>query len=291
MSLSLDRAREFVYQHGVLWERALFAYLFEGGPRERVIRCLALYQNEDGGWAHALEHDIRTPASHAVAAEYALGVMAEYGLAEPDLVARTAAWCEANQAETGEFPLGESFHRYPRAVWWQEMTVYPPDAITGRLAALGAASAPGRGGGRPADTTVVHPRPRLRERTARWVAQNLTQDELRGLDTESWRYRLYHYADYFLNIEAPDAPAWREAIVAKVVELARAQPDGESALGFGWATSLPAGAIPAELIAKRRAALAAGQTEDGGWPDPHGLPQWRPMHTIWALKTLGVPRE
>jgi hypothetical protein len=272
MSLSLDRAREFVYQHGVLWERALFAHLFEGGSRERVVRCLALYQNGDGGWAHALEHDIRTPASHAVAAEYALGVMAEYGLAEPEVVARTAAWCEASQAETGEFPLGESFHRYPRAAWWQEMTVYPPDAITGRLAALGAATQ------------------RLRERTARWVAQNLTQDELRGLDTESWRYRLYHYADYFMNIEAPDAPAWQEAIVAKVVELARAQPGGESALGFGWAASLPAGAIPAELIAKRRAALAAGQTEDGGWADPHGLLQWRPMHTIWALKTLGVPR-
>jgi hypothetical protein len=272
MSLSLDRARDFVYQNGVLWERALFAHLFEGGSRERVIRCLALYQNEDGGWAHALEHDIRTPASHAVAAEYALGVMAEYGLADAELVRRTAAWCEANQAETGEFPLGESFHRYPRAGWWEEMTSYPPDAITGRLAALGAAP------------------PRLGERTARWVAQNLTMAELRSLDTESWRYRLYHYADYFMNVATPDAAAWREAILTKVVELARAQPDGEAALGWGWAASLPAETIPAKLLEKRRAALAAAQMEDGGWPDPHGLPHWRPMHTIWALKSLQVDR-
>src|SRR5947209_6974882 len=105
-AVSFDRAREFVYQHGVLWERALLAYLFEGGTRERVVRCLALHQNENGGWGHALEHDVRTPASHAVATEYALGVMREFDLADAGLVAQTAAWCEANQDETGEFRLG-----------------------------------------------------------------------------------------------------------------------------------------------------------------------------------------
>jgi hypothetical protein len=268
MSISLEKAREFVYQHGTLWERSLFAHLFEGGARERVVRCLALHQNPDGGWGHALEHDIRTPASHAVATEYALGTMAEFDLADADMVARTAAWCEANQAETGEFPIGEAFHRYPRAGWWQEASSWPPDAIAGRLARLGALPA------------------RLRERAARWVAANLTMEELRGLDGESWRYRLYHYADYFLNVDAPDATSWRQAIAEKVVELARAQPDAECALGWGWAASLPEGAIPKELIEKRLAFLAAGQQEDGGWPDPHGLIQWRPLHTIWSLKAL-----
>jgi hypothetical protein len=69
-------------------------------------------------------------------------------------------------------------------------------------------------------------------------------EELRGLDRESWRYRLYHYADYFMNVDAPDAASWRQAIVEKVVELARAQPDAECALGWGWAAGLPEGAIP-----------------------------------------------
>jgi hypothetical protein len=268
MSIRFDNAREFVYQHGTLWERALFALLFEGGSRERAVRCLALHQNEDGGWGHGVEHDIRTPASHPVAAEFALGLMAEFDLADPEIVSRTAAWCEASQGGDGEFPVGEAFHRYPRAPWWQETTSWPPDAIAGRLARLGALP------------------PRLRERTARWVAEHLSLEELRGLDTESWRYRLYHYADYFLNPEAPEAVAWQEAIVAKIVELARAQPDAECALGWGWAARLPDGAIPADLIEKRLGALAAGQQEDGGWPDPHGLIQWRPLHTIWALKTL-----
>jgi hypothetical protein len=266
--ISLERARDFVYQHGALWERALFAHLFEGGPRERVIRCLACYQNEDGGWGHALEHDVRSPASHAVATEYALGVMLEYGLADEALLARTAAWCEANQTEEGDFPLGEAFHRYPRAPWWQEARSWPPDAIAGRLAALNALP------------------PNFGQRTAAWVERSLSMDELRGLDVESWRYRLYHYADYFMNIDAPDVDMWRPAVLEKVWELARAQPNAEAALGWGWATRLGLAAIPHTLIEKRLTALAAAQQEDGGWPDPHGLLQWRPMQTIWALKVL-----
>src|SRR6185295_939389 len=97
--VSIDRAREFVHQHGVLWERALFIHLFEGGSRERTLRALALHQNEDGGWGHALEHDVRAPASHAVATEYALGLMREFGLAEPETVMRTAEWCARAQRD------------------------------------------------------------------------------------------------------------------------------------------------------------------------------------------------
>jgi hypothetical protein len=280
MSVSIDRARDFVYQNGVLWERALFAQLFEGVNRERVLRCLALHQNEDGGWGHALEHDVRTPASNAPSVEFALGCIQEFGLADPTMLARTAAWCEAHQAETGTFSVGAEFHAYPRAEWWQGVGEWPPLAIVGRLAALGAATE------------------RLLRRTARWVEQSQagapqewpaggpTMAELAGLNRENWRYRLYQYGDYFMNVAAPDAEHWRATIVAKTIELAREQPDAECALGWGWAAKLPTDAIPTELIEKRLAGLATSQQEDGGWPDPHGLPQWRPLNTIWALKTL-----
>src|SRR5437660_1065467 len=94
MAVSIDRGREFVFANGTLFERALFAQLFDGGARERAVRCLATYQNEDGGWGHALEHDVRAPASSAPVVEYALGVMRAFDLAEPAVVVRTAAWCE-----------------------------------------------------------------------------------------------------------------------------------------------------------------------------------------------------
>ena len=123
----------------------------------------------------------------------------------------------------------------------------------------------------------------------------LSPEHLRGLDAKSWRYHLYHYADYFLHVSDADLPTsppsrtpadWRAAIVSKTVELARAQDDAECALGWGWSASLPPGALPPDLVARRLASLAAGQHEDGGWGDAHGLPQWRPLGTIWALKAL-----
>ena len=288
-AISLERARAFVYEHGALWERALFAQLFEGGDRRRVLRCLASYQNDDGGWGHALEHDVRTPASNAVATEFALELMREFALADDAALAATARWCAAAQTDSGDFALGDEFHDYPRAGWWQGARRWPPTAITGRLAALGAAP------------------PELLDRTRRWVEQHaqpspdawppagLSLEELRGLDAESWRYRLYHYADYFLNVPdahlpaAPPAPApaaWRAAVIAKTVELARVQDDAECAVGWGSTPHLDPGAVPGELVARRVASLAAGQRDDGGWGDAHGLPQWRTLSTIGALKVL-----
>ncbi|HEV8633990.1 MAG TPA: hypothetical protein VG370_07100 [Chloroflexota bacterium] len=272
--VSIDRAGDFLHQHGVLWERALFAQLFEGGPRERTLRCLALYQNEDGGWGHGLEHDIRTPASNAPSAEYALGLMLEFGLAEEETVQRTAEWSARTQREDGTLALGEEFHRRPRAGWWQEVREWPADAIVGRLAALGVVP------------------PVLLQRTARWVARTLTLDELRGLDGESWRYRLYHYGDYFLNADPSlrsraGAPGgWHDAVISKTLELAEADPGDSGPLSFGWAPRLPGPAVPAALLERHLDAVAAAQAEDGGWPDPHGLLQWRPIRTIWALKRL-----
>jgi hypothetical protein len=284
--VSLERARDFVYEHGALWERALFAHMFEGGSRQRVLGCLACHQNDDGGWAHALEHDVRTPASNAVTTEFALAVMREFGLADRAALAATAAWCERTQTEEGVFGLGDDVHGYPRARWWQGAREWPPTAITGRLAALGAAP------------------PALLDRTRRWAERHaqpqpdawppagLSLVELRGLDGETWRYRLYHYADYFLNVGDDQLPGptpgavWREAVVSKAIELARGQDDAECALGWSSTPRLPAGAMPSELVERRVAALAAGQAEDGGWGDVLGLPQWRAINTIWALKVL-----
>jgi hypothetical protein len=50
--ISIENARSFVHAHGVMWERALWDYLFDQGPVERVHQCLSCYKNEDGGWGH-----------------------------------------------------------------------------------------------------------------------------------------------------------------------------------------------------------------------------------------------
>ena len=53
--IDLIAARNFVYANGAMWEKALFAHLFEDGPIDRLYACLLCYKNKDGGWGHGLE--------------------------------------------------------------------------------------------------------------------------------------------------------------------------------------------------------------------------------------------
>ena len=47
-------------------EYARWAYLFEGGSKEKVIDNLSAFQNSDGGFAHGLEPDSMLPESNAI---------------------------------------------------------------------------------------------------------------------------------------------------------------------------------------------------------------------------------
>jgi len=56
-----ERARKWICLNARPIDRARFAYLFENGSREAVLSALAEYQNEDGGFGHALEADCFNP--------------------------------------------------------------------------------------------------------------------------------------------------------------------------------------------------------------------------------------
>jgi hypothetical protein len=116
MAISFQKARDFVYSNGVLWERALFAYLFEAGSLERVHQCLLCYKNSDSGWGHALEHDIRTPESHPLALEFILGVMPrDIEIPTGKMVDDASAWLVGNQADGGMWRNPPRVSDYPHA--------------------------------------------------------------------------------------------------------------------------------------------------------------------------------
>lgn len=71
------RARDFVFDQGRPLDQARFRFLFEGGPAADVVRELAAYQNDDGGFGNALEPDIRTAASTAVTTQLAFELLRE----------------------------------------------------------------------------------------------------------------------------------------------------------------------------------------------------------------------
>ena len=269
MTIDMQAARDFVYQEGVLWERAMFAYLFQDAPAERVQACLRPYQNPDGGYGNALEHDVRCPDSHPLALEFLLRALADTGLPPGDLLEGVVAWLENNLEEDGSLQNPDAVLDYPRAPWWNEGGQTMPDSIVGNLTVHGLVT------------------PALATSTRRWVAENLT---LRKIANNDWLFMAYHAYDYFMNVDDfPDVDQFRAATVANIIKCAENLPRNQYYSFFSFAPgpeSPVAQAAPPGLIDGFLDALESDQRDDGGWNDQHDLPQWRPFTTIQVMLAL-----
>ncbi len=272
MTINFKAARDFVYANGVLWERDLFAWLFQGGSLARLHHSLKAYQNADGGYGNALEHDVRCPQSHPLALEFLLGVLGDNGVPVGKLLDGVPAWLEAQQNADGSLRNPPELLDYPHAPWWSDGGQSMPDAIVGSLMQFNAAT------------------PALRERTAQWVVRHVTPDSIRA---NEWLFMAYHAYDYFMHVDAvPGGTAlsdYRAAAVENIVTLAQQAPPEQfySLLRFIPAPESPvAKALPPAFLAHVLDTLQAGQQQDGGWHDQHGLPQWYPYVTMQVLRGL-----
>lgn len=271
MSINLKRARDFIYSNGTLWERALFAYLFQDGSLEHLHQCLACYRNPDGGWGHSIEHDIRTPDSHPAALEYILGVMVrDLSIPTGSLFDSASHWLESNQNEDGSLKNPARLLDYPLAPWWKEWGGQSiPDSITGNLARVGKAS------------------PRLLESTQKWAQTNLTTEKILAND---WLFMAYHAHDYYFGIkDFPELDVYRHATLDNIVALAAKAPEKQYPSVFQFASSPDtpvARALPANVLKRCLDYLQDTQQEDGRWLDEHNLAHWQPYVTILVLSAL-----
>ena len=64
---AFQRAMAFVKEQSRDLDRRLLSHYFEGGSDVSVLAALAVYQNDDGGFGHGLEPDLRTAASSVIA--------------------------------------------------------------------------------------------------------------------------------------------------------------------------------------------------------------------------------
>jgi hypothetical protein len=76
---AFKRARHFLKTQARPLERALFEHRFEAAPTQAVIAALSAHQNDDGGFGRALEADLRTPTSSALATGHGLSLLKELG--------------------------------------------------------------------------------------------------------------------------------------------------------------------------------------------------------------------
>nr|BFF17956.1 hypothetical protein GCM10025730_14770 [Promicromonospora thailandica] len=121
-TIDLAAARRFLYDDARLLERHRVAVLFDGAPAAPVLDALRPYRNDDGGWGHALEPDLRGPDSQVSGALSALEVLAELGPGtgpEVQALAReTADWLSSVSLPDGRVPhVLPTAAGYPAAPW------------------------------------------------------------------------------------------------------------------------------------------------------------------------------
>ena len=270
MPIEIGKARDFVYRKGTLFERALFAWLFDDGDLAHLHQTVRAYKNADGGFGHGFEHDLKAPQSNPLALEYLLGVMKHARVPPGDLLDGAAAWVEANMQPDGWLRNAPQTRDYPLAPWWQESGgQIMPDSIVGNLIHFNAAT------------------PALVEKTKTWALANLDIDKIRA---NEWLFMAYHAHDFYYAIDDfPHLAQLRQATIDNIVACAEAMPAAQFESIFHFAPtpdSRVARALPPGLLERCLDALASGQQAEGHWVDQHDLPQWYPITTINALLAL-----
>lgn len=281
--IDIGAARRFIYDDARLLERHRLAVLFDGAPGSRVLDALRPYRNDDGGWGHALEPDLRGPDSQVSSALTALEVLAELGTAADPavapLVTETADWLASVALPDGRVPhVLATGVGYPAAPWMGE----PSDnglltyAIAGHLWELG----------------VNHP---FLDAATAWCWGQIEGEEalVGGYTVE--------FAVHFLDaVPEPDRAA---AAIERIRPLLRADGtipvDGGQndeklrPLDLSARPGAPSRALfSADQISAELDRLESEQLDDGGWDfdflhwSPGQAVDWRGIVTLGALQTL-----
>ena len=116
MQSSSEPGAEFVWKNARLLERAIFEYYFRSGSPERIRSVLRLYQNEDGGFGHALEPDLRAPDSQPLFVEFGLRTLYECKVRDHEIAYGVCEFlAHHSDLEQGIPLLFPSSQLYPRA--------------------------------------------------------------------------------------------------------------------------------------------------------------------------------
>jgi hypothetical protein len=105
MTVDLNAAATFLRATARLLERRRFARLFEQGDAEPVVHLLRAYRNADGGFGHALEPDVRDPASQPIPTQFALEVLEEIGARDDPMIGAAAEFLASIARPDGGIPF------------------------------------------------------------------------------------------------------------------------------------------------------------------------------------------
>lgn len=122
MDTVFEKARKFVYRSARPLDFARWQFHFEGGSREAVLRALSYYQNDDGGFGHAIEPDFWNPGSTPIGCWQAGNILQEIGLTDPShpIIQGILRYLDSGADFDGErwYNTVPANNDYPHAIWW-----------------------------------------------------------------------------------------------------------------------------------------------------------------------------
>jgi hypothetical protein len=282
MTVDLNAASTFLDANARVLERRRFAHLFEGASAEPVLHALRAYRNDDGGFGHAIEPDMRAPTSQPVGVHTVLEILHEVGAHDDPMIGPAADWLATITRDDGGIPFVlEDALPHPHAPWWQY-----EDASSAIQT--------------PVNAAALH---RLGAQHS-WLDgaddfcfRQLAQLDLSGLTTEPG-YAL-QFGVAFLNAhpDAARAEAALDELAPHLEPLKTAEPDASAEVTSPLDLAPTPDARSRRLfddatLARHLDAVEQAQQEDGGWrvtwPDwnPAASLEWRGVATMHALKLL-----
>lgn len=118
-----ELARKYILTQARPLEQALFRFHFENGSADQARSELAQFQNQDGGFGHALEPDLQSPLSSALCTYHALHTLiALHTPANHPLITTAVDWL-MSQLDTESLtwrPLPPGTQNDPHAPWWND---------------------------------------------------------------------------------------------------------------------------------------------------------------------------
>ena len=274
-----DAAAEFMATRARVLDRRVFQRLFQGGAAEPVRDAVAAYRNDDGGFGHALEPDLRAAASQPAAVEMALRIMDAADAWDEHLVRDAIDWLTSiAPSEGGATFVLPTLSQGPHAPWWVPAEGNPVSLIqTGQIAGVLYA----RG--------FNHP----------W-RDGATEVMWRGIDqlAEPNAYEMFGVLAFLQHV--PDRPRAENALQrigrslrALVTLDPNAEGETHSPLDFApLPDSIARSLFDEPTIEAHLNHLAGAQHEDGGWTfnwpawSPAAESDWRGFLTVDALRVL-----
>jgi hypothetical protein len=125
---ALSRSAEYMMTRARPVDAMRYQFHFGSGKAAGVLDELAKYQNDDGGFGHAIEPDLRMPSSSPFATSVAFQLLREINADGSEASVRKGIAYLLGRFDpslAGWQAIGEEASKYPRAPWWEYQESIP----------------------------------------------------------------------------------------------------------------------------------------------------------------------